>query len=79
MTDNVVLFDWPTRLDLPPERVLGSAQTAGLEGVVVVGWLSDGEMWFGSSYAAGPEVLWLLELAKKRLLEIGDADDPLAG
>lgn len=68
----VVELDVETLLDLPAERILRRALEADLEGVVVIGWCGDGTRYFASSYAAGPEVLWLLETAKRDLLSIED-------
>lgn len=58
-----------TRLDLDPGRVLAMAEDQ-LEGVVVIGFDKEGEFYFASSYADGGDVIYLLEMAKKRLLEI---------
>jgi hypothetical protein len=74
MSDNIVFFDGVTRLDIPPERVLNSAKEANLENCVVIGWEKNGDFYFASSIASGPEVIWLLELAKKKLLEIKGED-----
>jgi hypothetical protein len=68
---DVVELDVVTSLDLPPERILNKALEKDLAGVIVVGTDKDGEFYFASSYAAGPEVLWLLEGAKMKLLKIG--------
>lgn len=43
-----------------------------LNEVVIVGWDKKGELFFSSNVADGGTVLWLLEKAKKRLLEIGE-------
>lgn len=69
----VVNLDNITRLDLPPERILNAALGKGLKSVVIVGWTED-DFYFASSIAAGPETLWLLALAQKKLLEIGDEE-----
>jgi len=68
---NVVILPVVTYLDIPVERVLDGAKKAGLEGVVVIGYKKDEEFYFSSSSSSGPEVVWLLEHAKKRLLEVG--------
>jgi hypothetical protein len=69
LTAKILDFTGITSLDQDPERVL--AKAAGqLLGVVVVGYDQDGDFYFASSYADGGEVLWLLEVAKKKLLEI---------
>lgn len=72
MKDNVVELDVVSTLDLPPERILEAAKENVAGGVVVVGYDADGEFYFASSFANGAEVIWLTEMAKKRLLEIGD-------
>lgn len=70
---NVVELQVVTRLDVPVERILARATEAALTEVVVVGLKPDGKFYFASSKADGGDVLWLLEIAKKRLLEVGDA------
>lgn len=59
-----------TLLDLPPDRILEAAK-GQLKGVVLIGFGEDDGFVFRSSYADGGTVVWLLEMAKKRLLEIG--------
>ena len=59
-----------TRLDLPTDRVLEAVKGNCSDGVVIVGYDDDGELYFASSIADGGLVLWLLELAKKKLLEV---------
>jgi hypothetical protein len=75
MSGEVVELDVVTRLDIPPERVLNRALKADLDGVVVIGWKKgdDGDFYFVSSIADGPEVNWLLDMAKARLLKVGGA------
>lgn len=71
---DVVELNNITKLDLQPERVIRGALEKELTDVVIVGWDPDGEFYFSSSIAAGSETLWLLEIARKRLIEIGDGD-----
>lgn len=40
------------------------------DGVILIGWDGDDDFRFASSYADGGTVLWLLEKAKKKLLEV---------
>ncbi|MEY4720052.1 MAG: Paracoccus phage vB PmaS-R3 [Pseudomonadota bacterium] len=68
---NVVRFTGITKLDLPADHVIESA-LGKLEGVVILGYDKDGQEYFASSYADGGDMLWLLERAKKALLEMGD-------
>ncbi len=70
--DNVVPIGCITRLDIPPERVLRAALEKGVTGVVVLGYDEDGDFYFASSKADGGDVLWLLALAQKRLLQTAE-------
>ena len=71
MTDNVILFNGITKLNLPPDRVLEAA-VGKLDHVVIMGFTHDGDEYFASSQADGGDVMWLMERCKKRLLEIPD-------
>jgi hypothetical protein len=66
---NVINFTGITKLDLPVDRVLDAAKET-LEGVVIMGWTTDGEEYFASTYSDGGTVLWLVERMKKMLLEV---------
>lgn len=68
----VVELDVMTRLDVPSERLLQKAIDAKITDAVIIGYDQDGELWFASSKADGGDVLWLMEKAKKALLEIGE-------
>jgi hypothetical protein len=71
MSDNVVELGCVTRLDMPPERILDKAGEEDLKSVVIMGYYNDSdELYFASSLASGPEVLWLIERLKKLLLEV---------
>ena len=70
--NNVVHFTGITRLNTDPSMVLENAKEHIGEGVVVVGYDTDGDIYFASSLADGGDVLWLFEKAKKALLEIGE-------
>lgn len=65
---DVVLLNVVTRLDIPVQRVLESALKEDLEEVVVIGYDKEGEFYFASNKADRSSVLWLLEQAKKELL-----------
>lgn len=71
MTDNVIPIGGITKLDLPVDRVLQEAKEWACEGVIIIGWDTDGDLGFASSIADGGEVLWLLEKAKQALLNQG--------
>lgn len=76
---SVEYLDVTTRLDLPVERVLQAAIEAGLARVIVLGNYPaaegapgcDGPTYMAASIASGPDVVWLLELCKHRLLKEG--------
>lgn len=78
-TDKVVYFPGPTRLDIPAERVIDGAREAGLTDIVIAGYTADGQEYFASSYAGGPDALWLMERFRHELLnavqELAE-DDP---
>lgn len=67
---NVIPIGCITSLDLPVDRILDEAKGKGLTGVVLLGMLEDGGQYFASSIADGGDILWLLEMCKKQLLEM---------
>lgn len=69
----IVRFHGESRLDLPVATVLDQAAERELDGAVIIGRTSEGNLYFHSSIADGADVLWLMELAKKALL--GDVLD----
>lgn len=62
-----------TRLAGQPDRVLTKALGEGLSEAVVIGRDADGCFYFASSIADGADVVWLMESAKWRLLQIAGA------
>lgn len=69
MSGDIVAFPGITTLDIPAERVLQRAIDEPITDVVVLGWDKDGDFYFASSKADGGDVLWLLEIAKGKLLK----------
>lgn len=65
----VVTLDMETTLPIPCDRVLMGAMEAKLIEVVVVGVTEGGDLYFASSTAKAPDILWNLERAKTDLLE----------
>jgi hypothetical protein len=57
-----------TKLDVPPDYILKAAE-GQLEGVLLLGWDKNGDIYTASSYADGGTILWLMELCKKMLLQ----------
>lgn len=66
---NVIPLGNITSLDLPTDRVLEEAKGTCSEGVVIMGWDDEGELYFASSIADGGTVVWLMEKAKQALFE----------
>jgi hypothetical protein len=67
--DNVVDFGGVTYLDLEPDRVFEKA-IGNVDSVVIIGFDKEGDFYFASSKADAGEVIWLMEMAKKKLLEV---------
>ena len=63
----VIPFTGITRLDLSPDIILENLK-GKLEGFVLVGYTTDGEEFFSSTYADGGTALWLMERGKTALL-----------
>lgn len=72
MANNLKLFPGVTALDHRADVMLELAKNAKLEDVVILGYRDDGEIFFSSNKASGPEVLWLIEKAKAMLLNAGE-------
>ena len=70
MTAQIIPLGNITTLDLPTDLVLDGAKGHCTDGVVVLGFDDDGQLYFSSSIADGGSVIWLLEMAKKALLEV---------
>lgn len=70
---NVIPLGNITRLDLLPDDVLERAK-GEMEGVILIGWDNEGELYFSSTYADGGTVLWLLEKTKQKLLNVNTDD-----
>lgn len=68
MPDNIVYLNCVTRLDIPVDRVLEEAKGKIDDGVIVLGWDKEGDIYFASSMADNTMTLWLLESAKLALL-----------
>lgn len=73
---NVVVLNVVTTLDIPVGRIIAGALDAKVKDLVIIGFDENGDEFFASSVADGGTVLWLLERAKKKLLELPDAFAP---
>jgi hypothetical protein len=65
---NVIQFRGITRLDLDPDQVLENTK-GKLKHFFLVGYDTEDEFYFSSTMADGGDVLWLMEKAKKLLME----------
>lgn len=68
----VLIWDGVTKHTLPAERILSSAIDADMDVAIVIGTDKDGEFYFASTHADGGEVLWWIEKAKQKLLNMGE-------
>ena len=66
--DNVVEFVGETLLPIPPNSMLDNAPR-DMTDLVIIGWNADGEMYLALSMPDMPEALWMLEVAKKAILD----------
>ncbi|MGB3209176.1 MAG: hypothetical protein WBB19_00580 [Desulforhopalus sp.] len=71
MNDEFVTLSDVRYLDIPADRILEAAR-GELNDVVIIGTHKDGTEYFASSVADGPNVNWMLDRAKKALVEIVD-------
>lgn len=69
---DVVNWPYPSRVDLPAADVLAAAAKEDFEGVIVLGFLKNGETYMASSYADGGTGMWLMERAKRAMHEWAD-------
>lgn len=75
--DNVRLFPGVTKEEIDEELrpqeeariTLNNSLQADLEIALVLGYNAAGNLYLATNMQDGPELLWLLERAKKRLLE----------
>ena len=73
MSEDLIIVPGATCPDIPVDKVLQTA-IGKLNEVVVIGTYKDGREYFASSIADGPNVNWMLDRAKKALIEIIDED-----
>lgn len=75
----VVELNLVTSIPVPSDKVLQKALDRGVTDVIVIGYTPEGGFYFASSDPDGGSVLWLLELAKRKLFqcadEMGEPDD----
>lgn len=70
MTSNVRILPIVTSEELSPIAMLEAAKNGDLQKVVIVGIDADGNSFFSSSIGDAREVNWMLELAKRDLMDM---------
>ena len=68
---DVIIGNFDTTLDIPPERVLKEA-IGVVDPVLLIGYDTEGELYVASSTADAHRLLWLIETAKLYLLTKAD-------
>lgn len=73
----VIPLETTTAAEIPPDRILSAALEAGLTEAVVIGQRPDGTVYFAMSTAEASAVNWLLDCAKRLLMDglMTDASD----
>lgn len=66
---DVVNFDGPTTLDIPPDKVLQGAIDSKLVSVIVIGETVGGEIYHASSTADLAEMILAVEIFKAELMK----------
>lgn len=72
MGNKFVIVNGVTSPEVPVDQVLRAA-IGELDEVVIIGTHKDGKEYFASSVSDGPNVNWMLDRAKKALIEIVDS------
>lgn len=69
MTDNFIPFSGLTKLKTDADDCL-EANKGILDDVIIIGFDTEGEFYFAGNTSDGGIIIWLLERAKKQLLEV---------
>lgn len=67
----IMRYSGITPKDWNPDQLLDEAM-GKLDECIIIGHDKDGDFYFDSSKADGGTIVWLLEKAKKKLLEAGE-------
>jgi hypothetical protein len=68
----VVQLDVITKGEVPPQKVVDGIDCENIEHLIVVAFDKNGELEISMSSGEIPINLWMLELAKKRILEASE-------
>jgi hypothetical protein len=72
MTAEIIKYPGITRHDLDAQTVLEEACKLKFQDVLIIGYDEEGDFIFQSSKADGGLCLWLLEYAKRKLLDAAE-------
>ena len=61
-----------TTLDIPVDSVLDGAKEHDLEHILLIGKCSTGEFYFAANHSDGADLMWMLEICKKAILDALD-------
>jgi hypothetical protein len=61
-----------TTLPIPTEKIISKAATCKFDRIIIIGLTADGEEYFASSEADGGCILWDMERAKFKLMNIAE-------
>lgn len=53
------------------KAALGNALVTDLDSIIIIGFTRSGEFWSDATIKDGGDALWLLEEAKRRVMEAG--------
>lgn len=65
----IIQLNTVTTAEIPPEKILEAAIKAGLHSAIVIGHSPDGTVYFAMSTAEATSVNWLLDCAKRMLMD----------
>lgn len=66
---NVIKFTGATTNDIEPDVILESAKNEMLSECLVIGFQPDGQLYFAGSTGDVGQILTMIELAKKQLMD----------
>jgi hypothetical protein len=69
LPENVAIFPGETPNNFEPKVILGGAMRNNLESCLVLGWDAEGAIFISSSMSSYADCLWLIEQAKRTILE----------
>ena len=76
MTADIIPIGIPTLAPHEPDAILEAAKGKGLEFVLVIGLEPNGALWFSGSGSDAERIVFLLEWAKRNIMDgVGQVSD----